>query len=268
MSRYKAFAIHLGLSAIAVSTIMTIVFFVWYPAPTAYIAGAGTIALTLIGVDLLIGPTLTLIVFKSGKPGLVFDIAVIVTVQLCAMLYGTTTLYRERPAYLVFAVDRFNMVAERHIDTALLDDDVLQTRVFGDIATVFARRPVDPQEHQRYMDSVLAEGRPDIEERPEFWESYESGRQDILAATRPISDLPADTPRDRAKVQEAMDKYQASHPRLGFVPIASGTEDIGMLIDMDTAEPIDVISVNPWLADPVEPRPDSGAEMASALADE
>jgi len=265
MSRYKAFAIHLGLSAIAVGTIMTIVFFVWYPAPTAYIAGAGSIALMLVGVDLLVGPTLTLIVFRSGKPGLKFDLTVIVAVQLCAMIYGATTLYRERPAYLVFAVDRFNMVAARHVDQAVLDQGVLGSRVFGGIATVFARRPEDPEEHQRYMDSIFTDGRPDIEERPEYWEPYESGKQEIIAATRPLDDLPADTPRDRARIEQAISKYQAEHPRLGFVPVVSGTEDIGMLMDMDTAEPIDVIRVNPWLAEPLDRNAAVGSELASAV---
>lgn len=246
MSRYKAASIHLTLSALVVGTVFSIVFFVWYPGSTFFIAGAWSIVLVLIGVDLMVGPTLTCIVYREGKPGLKFDLAVIVTVQLSAMIYGAHTLYQERPAYLVFAVDRLSMVAARHIDESQIRYDELKDRQSGSVINVFARKPEDPEELARYMDSILA-GERDLEERPEYWEPYEQGRDVILAAARPLSDLPADNKFDVQRIQKAIDTYQSSHPRLGFLPVASLKADIGMLIDMDTAEPIDVLRVNPWI---------------------
>ena len=77
MTRYKASFIHFLLSAIVVGAIFSIIFFVWYPGPTFRIAGAVSIVLVLVAVDLVLGPTLTLIVYKEGKPGLKFDLIVI-----------------------------------------------------------------------------------------------------------------------------------------------------------------------------------------------
>lgn len=247
MSRFKAAGIHLTLSALVVGTVFSVVFFVWYPGSAFQIAGAWSIVLILVGVDLMLGPTMTLIVFKQGKPGLKFDLTVIVTVQLAAMIFGAHTLYMERPAYMVFAVDRFNMVAEQYIDPSEIRYDELKDRSAGGLINVFARKPEEPDELRRYVDSVLFEGQPDLEERAEYWEPYEQGRNVILAAARPLSDLPANNKFDEKRIREAIETYQTSHPHLGFVPVASQKEDIGMLIDMDTAEPIDVIRVNPWI---------------------
>lgn len=267
MSRFKAAGIHLALSALVVGTVFSIVFFVWYPGSTFLIAGAWSIVLVLIGVDLMLGPTMTCIVFREGKPGLKFDLTVIIIVQLSAMIYGAHALYQERPAYLVFAVDRLTMVAERHIDESQIRYEELKDRHSGSVINVFARKPEDPQELARYMDSVL-EGQPDLEERPEYWEPYAQGRDVILAAVRPISDLPANNKFDEKRIRKAIEKHQSAHPRLGFLPVASLKEDIGMLIDMDTAEPIDVIRVNPWIeAESVPALSETEAEEMPTVSD-
>ena len=70
----------------------------------------------LIGVDLVLGPLLTLIVYKQGKPGLKFDLSFIAAVQVAALIYGSYTLHSERPHFLVFAIDRVTLVALSGID--------------------------------------------------------------------------------------------------------------------------------------------------------
>jgi hypothetical protein len=50
------------------------------------------------GAHLALGPLLTLLVFKSGKPSLKFDLSGIVLLQLGALLYGGTLIDQHRPA--------------------------------------------------------------------------------------------------------------------------------------------------------------------------
>ncbi len=62
-------------------------------------------AALLIGVDLIAGPLLTLVVFKSGKKGLSFDLSCIAIFQAACMAAGMRVVYSERPIVLVLAWD-------------------------------------------------------------------------------------------------------------------------------------------------------------------
>ena len=245
MSKIRAAAIHLGISAFVVGIIFAIIFFVWYPGPTFQIAGAMEIVMVLVGVDLVLGPLLTLIVYKKDKPSLKFDLSVIALIQITALVYGAYTFYQERPYYMVFVVDRFNLVTEKAIDKGELKFNELRQKPFANTIRVFARRP-EGEEFQKYMSSIIDDGKPDLEGRPEYWEPYATAIVDVLKRVRPIVELQPESEVEKNQVTRAIEKYQQDHPRLGFVPIATLDEDMGMLMDMDTAQPIDLIRVNPW----------------------
>jgi hypothetical protein len=63
--KLKAASIHLAISAFILAAFLLIVFSVWYPAPFADISGLNNLLAVLIGVDLVLGPLLTFIVFKK-----------------------------------------------------------------------------------------------------------------------------------------------------------------------------------------------------------
>ncbi|MFZ4790954.1 MAG: hypothetical protein ACOYMW_08700 [Candidatus Competibacteraceae bacterium] len=69
MTRFRAFAIHLTASASIVLALLGLMRWVWYPAPYFEINGGWIVLRILAGVDVVLGPLLTLIVFKPGKPG-------------------------------------------------------------------------------------------------------------------------------------------------------------------------------------------------------
>lgn len=72
-NRYQAFAIHLGLSFLIFIVLASLIVFYWYPG-FLFATDGGWQGIRLIaGVDLVIGPCLTLLLYKRGKPGLKFD---------------------------------------------------------------------------------------------------------------------------------------------------------------------------------------------------
>ena len=110
--RLKAFGLHLSGSALALSIVLGALYFGWYRWPGWYLTNAlGVVAIVLL-VDLVLGPTLTFLVANPGKPRSVLarDIAVILTVQVIALAYGTATLWQGRPLYYAFSVDCVQMV--------------------------------------------------------------------------------------------------------------------------------------------------------------
>ncbi|HRD68348.1 MAG TPA: type IV pilin accessory protein, partial [Candidatus Competibacter sp.] len=172
MTRSRAFTIHLSASATIFLVFLGIMFFAWYPPPYFEIDGGWKVLRILAEVDVVLGPLLTLIVFKPGKPGLKFDMSVIVLAQLAALLYGATIIYQQRPAFTVFGVDRFSSVAAKEMDFEKLKFPELK-RIAG-IGPLLAqaRPPDDPKLRQDIMFGVLLEGQKDLEFRAEFYEPY------------------------------------------------------------------------------------------------
>lgn len=246
MTRFQASRIHLAISATVVGIVLAVVFLAWYPGPTFEIAGARAPVFVLVGVDLVLGPLLTLIVYKQGKKGLKFDLAFIATVQLVALVYGSHTLFSERPSYLVFAIDRVTLVSAKTIDAASILHEELTHKAIGKLINVFARKPEDPEEFQRFMDSVLFQGMPDLDRRTEYWEPWESGRDVIYSAITSLDDFEPASDLERKELAAAIRRHGREHPRLGFLPIGGIEADIGMLMDQDSLLPLDVIKVNPW----------------------
>ncbi|MBL0165374.1 MAG: hypothetical protein IPP82_17470 [Xanthomonadales bacterium] len=67
MSRWKAASIHLSISVFVGLLVLALLFLVWYPQPYFNAAGGQALIIFLLGVDIVLGPLLTLVLFKSGK---------------------------------------------------------------------------------------------------------------------------------------------------------------------------------------------------------
>lgn len=118
--RLKAFGLHLCASTCALTLVLGGMYLGWYRWPGWYLSGVTHVIGIVVLVDLVIGPTLTLLIANPSKPrrALTRDIAMIVTVQLAALIYGTTTLWTGRPLYYTFSVDRLELVQASDIDAA------------------------------------------------------------------------------------------------------------------------------------------------------
>ncbi|GEM_PF-2117820 len=95
-----AAGIHLFISLLIAALILILLFVVWFPSPLMSLGAMQGVQLILL-VDLAIGPLLTLLVFKKGKPSLVFDLSVVAALQVSALAYGLTAIYGQTPSHLV-----------------------------------------------------------------------------------------------------------------------------------------------------------------------
>ena len=247
MSRYKASLIHLLISAVLVGSVVGVVYWFWYPEPTFEVVGIMQIVLLLVTVDLIVGPLLTLIVYKHGKPGMRFDLTVIALIQVIALAYGTYRMYEEKPHYLVFVVDRLEFVSQKGLDRSQLDVEENKAPRFVNLVQVFAQVPQDTAEYQRYMDSIMTEGKPDLERRPEYWQTWNSGAASIREKIKPLDTVKPGDPNAISELQQASERFGGTHDNLGVLPIGGIEDDVGMLIDYDTLEVLDVLKVNPWI---------------------
>ena len=74
MNRLRAFLIHLTILAAFLGATFAVIYFVWYPEPYFEIVGAWYLVRIFLVVNIVVGPLLTLIIFKPGKWGLRFDL--------------------------------------------------------------------------------------------------------------------------------------------------------------------------------------------------
>ena len=94
LNRWTAAAIHLGISALIAITVVAVMLALWYPQPYFDAMGGTGLLKILVGVDVAIGPLLTLIIFDRRKKSLRFDLSVIAFLQIAALVYG---VYIMRP---------------------------------------------------------------------------------------------------------------------------------------------------------------------------
>src|SRR5258708_10468140 len=119
MTRWKAASIHLAISIVIAGTVLGVMLAVWYPRPFFDAAGGSHLLFSMVGVDVALGPAITLLIFDIKKKtlrALKFDLAVIATVQLAALLYGIYIVFQARPVYVVFVKDRFELATAADID--------------------------------------------------------------------------------------------------------------------------------------------------------
>lgn len=109
-SRWAAFAVHLLISLVILAALLSIIFFVWFPYDLIFAGGIDGLKIVM-GVDLVLGPVLTLMVFVPGKKGLKFDLALIGLIQTVCLAAGMWVVHNERPLAQILADDGVHILA-------------------------------------------------------------------------------------------------------------------------------------------------------------
>jgi hypothetical protein len=244
MSRWKASGIHVLLSAAIAGTVVMLMLTTWYPWPLFEAAGGSTLIFILAAVDVTIGPLVTLIIFKTGKKGLRFDLTVIALLQLTALTYGVYTVYEARPVYLVFTKDRFDLVTAKDLDP---EDLAKVTRAeferppLGRPRYIAVNPPADRETRQKILFSSL-QGK-DAQMYPQYYVPYEQEVQNALKAAKPIEKI---LERDPELVRRQLGSIGRSPESVRFLPLNAPVKDGAVLIDAESGAPLDIVLVDPW----------------------
>ncbi len=102
-NRWQAFGLHLGISAFIFILLSGVIYFLWYPG-FLFMHDGGIDGMKLIaGVGLVIGPVLTLLIYKVGKKHLRLDLTVIAALQIGCIIAGMWVVSQMRPIAIVMA---------------------------------------------------------------------------------------------------------------------------------------------------------------------
>jgi len=247
MSRWKAAGIHVCISVLIGLIAAVLIFGVWYPRPYSRAAGADTLVMLLLGVDVVLGPLLTLIVFRAGKWGMRFDLTVIAFAQACAFLYGTSVVVRARPAFIVANIDRFSLVTANDIDPAdyakakrpeFASAPWTGPRIIGAIP------PTDLEQRNRIM--FAGPGGKDIDVMPQYYVEYAEVSDSLLQRAKSMDKLTQEHPDAKAPVEEWLRGHGRSATDTKWVPLSARRATLTMLLDAHTGETLDALPINPW----------------------
>ncbi|OOG59671.1 TfpX/TfpZ family type IV pilin accessory protein [Rhodanobacter sp. C03] len=250
MSRWKAAAIHLSISLVLAAIVATLLYTLWFPPPYFRAAGAGTLIPLLMGVDIAIGPLLTLLVMTPSKPKRLrrLDLSIIVILQAVAFGYGFHVIYQARPVFIVGEVDRLVVVAADQLsdtDLAKGSRPEYRTRSWSGPRLVGALPPKADRTYD-VVAQAMSSGK-DIDRLPEFYVPYEQVVDGLMKHALPLEQLkPANDEQHRELTQ--LEQTAASHGHtLHFLPLERQDADYTAILSPDQQQPIAVLPIDPWI---------------------
>lgn len=241
ISKLKAASLH-GLVTLLIAIVSaTVVFKVWYPDGLARMTGGVNLYFLVLGVEVCLGPLMSLVIYNPRKPRgeLIRDYLVIGLIQLSALLYGLHSTFVTRPVYLVFVVDRIEVISAGELeaaDLALAPEEFRSLPVFGP-QRICAPLPDSPKERSDILMSAF--GGKDIQLMPKYYRVCKEG--EVMRAAKSFTVL-------ESGLKKA-DRYEAAKQKLPsgnylWLPIKSrlsvwvevfpnGDESKAQLVDVD-----------------------------------
>lgn len=245
MTRWQASGLHLLISATIAAAVLTGMLGVWYPRPLFEAEGGLGLVFILVGVDVVIGPLITLIIFRSGKPGLRFDLSVIAALQLTALLYGVYVVFEARPVFLVLVKDQFEVVAATELQPKWLEEakrpEFRKLSVTGPVL-VALEMPADESERQAIVASAIFGGR-DAQLFTRYYVPYAERARQALAEAWTIERLRKREPH----TAQVIDAYLASSGRkdaeVRYFPMRTRYEWIAVLVDARSGDVVKMLLI-------------------------
>jgi hypothetical protein len=223
--RLKAFGLHLLASTVGLSSILGALYLGWYRWPGWHLADVVHVVIVMAGVDIVIGPLLTFVIARSTKPRreLTRDIAMIVAVQLCALIYGAVSLWHGRPLYYAFSENVLQLVQAYDIDA---DELALARRQKAELAPhwyslprwIWAPLPQDPDERAKIVSSAVTGG-DDVISMPQYYKPWEQGLPALRAQLKQVDSVGYFSSADKKSLKERMRAAGLSSDQLNSIPL-------------------------------------------------
>lgn len=247
MSRWKASAFHLLISLVIVSCVAAWLLGFWYPPPLMHMANADKLLMLIAGIDLVIGPLLTLIIYRHDKPGVKTDLMIIGLLQAGFLLYGLYSMVLSRPVFIVASVNRFDMVfANEMRPERLAAGSAPAYRSLGFTAPriVGALMPSDQKEIQDIMMSAMS-GAGDLQTMPRYYVDYRRVAPQMLAAAYPLAYSKLTSRQEIDKIIAAARAYGRTPDSVRWLHLASSRGLAVMLVDARTGAVVGPVNADP-----------------------
>lgn len=245
MSRWSAAGVHFLISLAILTMALLLMRLFWYPDFYFAAIGADGLLAILFAVDVTLGPLITLIIFKSGKKGLKFDLAFIAVCQLTALFYGMYTVFLARPAFAVFDADRFQVVQAIDVDLSGARHPEFQAVSLTGPRWVAVKSQKGDEEFSKAVLNAVAGGK-DLWGQARFFVPFEEVKDDAIAKVKPLQRLR----RTGAEANKRLDDFLSAHgvreEDVGYLPLMARAENMAVIVARKNGDILGVVRVQPW----------------------
>ncbi len=237
VTRWQASGLHLLISVAVAAAVFALMLSLWYPGPLFEAAGGNDLLFILVGVDVVIGPLITLVIFRSGKRGLKFDLVAIGVLQMGALVYGMHVVYLARPAFIVFVADQFQVASAVQLDP----DELAKAKYpefrqapLGGPLLAFADLPTDRKELDGFIFLGLAGH--DLEEFPRLFVPYAERTAQVLAKSWTLARVRQLEPPAGKILDAWLAQSGTREDAVRYVRLRARRAWVAVLIDAKTAQ--------------------------------
>lgn len=241
LDRLKAFSVHLACSATVAGILAYLVFGIWYPGQLDKAVGVEHLYLVILVVDASLGPLITFVVYRKGKKYLKLDLAIIVFLQLAALGYGVHTVAEGRPAWIVFNVDRFDVVRAGEVSDTYRAKAAPEYQGLSWLGPrwVAAALPEDSQAKDELLFTALSGG-PGLVQRPTLYQPLDSANETMASKAKPLAKLTQFNPKPRVRA------VTAEWPKASqWLPLSARNLPLVVLLD-GQGQVVAVVDLRPW----------------------
>ncbi|MEO8332575.1 MAG: TfpX/TfpZ family type IV pilin accessory protein [Gallionella sp.] len=249
MSRWKASLIHLTISAIIATAVLALMLLLWYPYPLFAAVGGQQVLMILLGVDVTLGPLITLTVFNINKSrrALTFDLSVIALLQVAALIYGMSVVFHARPAFMVFSKDSFDLVTANMLSDADLAKagypDYRSLPLTGPVY-VYSEMPTGIKEGNEVVLSTFS-GK-DLPQFPQYYQPFAEHMAAAGQAAKPMAELRKKNPEHGFQIDEAIHTSGRAEAEIGYLPLRAKHEDQVVLVGKNDGKVLNILRIPPW----------------------
>lgn len=236
----------LALTGVLLASLLGAARFVWYPGLSFTLSGIPILILVISGVAIILGPGLSTLVYRPHKKGLHFDLAAILLVEVVAIALAAGALHERRPFFLVFAVDRFELVAAGEVNWEEIGYDGLRDKPSRAPRLVYAQLPEDPAALSALMHETVFAGGPDIDRRPKYWHPYEAGVASVIQRAIPLETLAAGGGAAAKRVARWVAGQPGDIGDYAYLPVRGKEKDGAIVLHRQIGYPLAMLNVDPW----------------------
>jgi hypothetical protein len=239
--RLKAFGFHLLGSAGFMALVLGGFYLGWYRWPGWYLAGAATIALMMLGFDVVLGPLLTFVIANPNKPRreLARDIGIIVCVQIIAAGYGATTLWNGRVLYYVFSQKYLEIVQASDLDAEQVAlgrklDPEFAPHWYSLPRWIYAPLPKDDNLRGKIVTSAVMGGN-DVIQMPCYYKRWEAGLPDLRRELRVLDKMGEFSLQEKKTLKERMKDRNLDPDQPIAIPVMGRARPLLAVVDPASA---------------------------------
>jgi hypothetical protein len=249
MTRWKAFSIHLTISAAIAVGVAVLMLWLWYTPAFFSAAGGQTLLLLLLGIDVTLGPLITLVIFNSKKSrkALTFDFSVIAMLQVAALLYGMNVMFQSRPVFVAYLTDSFALATADQISAADLAKskypDFQSLPLTGPVY-VHAEMPTNANEKGDVeLGTALGKG---LQCFPQHYRPYSEHMKMAGQAAKPLAELKKLNEDRSTDIDKAVQSSGRSEADLGFLPLSGVDTNLAVLLGKSDGKIIEILQLRPF----------------------